>query len=159
MRSQARSRLAVTTVPDGRSYFAYGSNMIESQMHARAPSARLVGSARLDDFAFGIARARLRLDHKERPSAQRKVYGLLWEVTPACEASLDRHEGVSKGAYRRDTVIVAAEDGYREALVYIATDPTTGANRYGDRWPKILDAAKRHGFPAFYLTELVSFSL
>lgn len=139
---------------DRRRYFSYGSNMIGSQMLGRAPDARLLGTARLDDYAFLIS---ARGCASIRQSAGSAVYGLLWEITPACEASLDCHEGVGDGAYRKDTVAVATDDGRREALVYIAVDPAAGANRYGARWPQILAAARHHGFPAPYLSQLQAF--
>ena len=35
------------------------------------------------------------------PEPGARVPGLIWRLTPACEAALDRHEGVAKGVYRK----------------------------------------------------------
>ena len=140
-------------MPD-RAYFAYGSNMIEAQMHERAPAALLVGSARLDNFEFTIAsRGYASIVH----GLGKVVYGLVWKITRACERSLDRYEGVGWGYYRKTCVTVATADGNHEALVYIAENPARGENRYGARWQKILDSARQHDFPATYLSHLETF--
>lgn len=137
-------------MPENRFYFAYGSNMIETQMKDRAPAARLVGPAALDGYEFFIAAC----GHASISAVPGKqVHGLLWKITPACEASLDGKEE----SYYKSTVRVETKDGSHDALVYIAKAATAGQNRYKERWPQIIAAAKAHNFPAAYLAELRRF--
>lgn len=105
-----------------RLYFAYGSNCNLEQMARRCPNARKVGAVTLPGYKLtfngkhsgtgvaSISRAR-----------GRTVYGLLWELTPACEKSLDRYEGFPR-LYDKHTVTVRTDDGTEhEAMVYIMT--------------------------------------
>ena len=69
-----------------RRYFAYGSNMVATQMHQRCPTAHDIGMARLGGWRFIInqeGHATIVPD----PSAY--VLGVLWSLTIACEAALD----------------------------------------------------------------------
>lgn len=77
-----------------RLYFAYGSNMNLDQMEFRCPEARVAGTVRLEDFrlafcgnATGCGVATI------LPEEGSHVDGVLWEITPECERSLDRYEG------------------------------------------------------------------
>ena len=71
-------------------YFAYGSNINLDQMRYRCPDATVYGQAVLDNYDLrfrgsGVATV--------EPKEGACVYGLLWELTDQCEASLDRYEG------------------------------------------------------------------
>lgn len=75
-------------------YFAYGSNMNLEQMDFRCPAAKAVGTVRLEDYrlafcgkASGCGVATI------LPEEGSHVEGVLWEITPECEKSLDRYEG------------------------------------------------------------------
>lgn len=79
-------------------YFAYGSNINLDQMRYRCPDATVYGQAVLDNYDLrfrgsGVATV--------EPKEGACVYGLLWELTDKCEASLDRygplHVGRKKG--------------------------------------------------------------
>jgi len=86
------------------SYFAYGSNMDMAQMRHRCPSAMLISRrAVLDDHSYCIDRRGFASIKPDRDSV---VYGCLWELTEACEASLDRYEGVRHGMYQRERVLI-----------------------------------------------------
>ena len=71
-------------------YFAYGSNINLDQMRYRCTDATVYGQAVLDNYDLrfrgsGVATV--------EPKEGACVYGLLWELTDQCEASLDRYEG------------------------------------------------------------------
>lgn len=77
-----------------RLYFAYGSNINLNQMAVRCPAAQVVGPAVLDGYELlfrgnrrgtGVATI--------EPLHGSQVHGLLWNLTPACEQSLDIYEG------------------------------------------------------------------
>ena len=86
--------------------------------------------------------------------ANETVHGLLWDITPVHEAGLDRYEGVSRGFYSKHRVDVLVPDGAAvEALVYVATNAEPGPPRCG-YLGRIIEAARAHGLPAGYVTEL-----
>ena len=88
-------------------YFAYGSNLDPEQMDWRCPDAIALGAARLDDWAWRIGG---RGYATVSPSPGHHVWGGAWNVSDSDLARLDRYEGVAGGHYRREFVIVMAED-------------------------------------------------
>lgn len=90
-------------------YAAYGSNLWHDQMRRRCPDARVAGSALLAGWRLAVRRFAL----IERDAAAACPVGL-WQVTEACLASLDRHEGPH--TYERR--LVTLPDG-RRAVTYI----------------------------------------
>ena len=99
-------------------YFAYGSNLSESGMRLRCPSARPDGPARLARWRLtfrGVANI--------EPAPGRTVYGALWWLNGADIASLDSYEGAPT-FYRQRTVEVETDDGLRSAMTYVMPRPT-----------------------------------
>ncbi len=99
-----------------RRYFAYGSNLCAAQMAARCPKALEEGVVELSGWRLiingrGVATL--------VPDPEARVFGLVWRLTPACEAALDRHEGVARGVYRKAEL----EAGGAPALVYWPRTP------------------------------------
>lgn len=101
-------------------YFAYGSNMCLEQMKNRCPAAKVVGKIRLEGFEFIICSKGYATI---LPNPNSYIEGLVWELTEACEQSLDVYEGISEGLYTKE--YFQHEDfGIQEILVYIAADRT-----------------------------------
>ena len=124
--------------------------MDESQMRRRCPTALLKGMAVLNDYAF-LINSRSVATILPRPG--RVVYGLLWQLKPSDEKSLDRYEGVSGGFYRKEQVRVIGKAGVEIAFAYVAADSEPGRGP----WPylaRILGAARTHSFPKPYLAEI-----
>lgn len=99
-------------------YFAYGSNINLEQMAHRCPDATVVGPVVLEDHELlfrgntkgnGVATI--------APKEGGRVHGLLWEITPGCERSLDRYEGYPR-FYDKRTVTV--RDGLGRELPVMA---------------------------------------
>jgi hypothetical protein len=44
--------------------------------------------------------------------------GALWKITPACEAALDRYEGVAGGFYRKEYAELSGIDGETHLMYY-----------------------------------------
>jgi gamma-glutamylcyclotransferase (GGCT)/AIG2-like uncharacterized protein YtfP len=127
-----------------RRYFAYGANIIRSVMAERCPAARVLGVATLAGWRFAIGAAGYGTILRDSKAS---VVGLLWSLTPACEAALDEFEAVvGRDLYRKETLEVAGEP----ALVYVASDPRPGRPRPGYLEP-IVAAAEELGFPADYV--------
>ena len=132
-------------------YFAFGSNMVTAQMAARCTGAEFLGVAVLADHRFRIGRRGYGTVVQEPGAA---VYGVLWGLREEDEAALDVYEGVRHGLYQKAwrTVRTGAGDD-RQALVYVATDPTPGAAVPG-YVEKMVTAAEEHGLPQVYREEL-----
>jgi len=71
-----------------RYYFAYGMNTNVTEMNNRCPNAVSLGRCVLPDFEL---RFRYHADIDLVPGSA--MEGVLWEITPECERSLDRLEG------------------------------------------------------------------
>jgi len=126
-----------------RRYFAYGSNIVGRQMTHRCPAAEPIGPARLDGWRFHIMS---RGFATILPAPGAHVLGMLWTLTPACEAALDRYEGVHRGLYLKRDMPVAGAD----ALVYVASDVAPGRPKPG-YLEAIIAAALERGFDAAYV--------
>lgn len=105
-------------------YFAYGSNMNLHQMDYRCPASEVVENVRLEDYrlAFrgrnpgnGVATI--------LPEKGSHVDGVLWNITPDCEKSLDHYEGYPS-LYGKEQVIVQNQAGERQSvMVYVMNAP------------------------------------
>jgi hypothetical protein len=129
-----------------RRCFAYGANIVAEDMAKRCPAARELGTAVLPGWRFAIMEqgyATLLADARSR------AVGVLWSITPRCERDLDAFEGVSRGLYGKETLMI---DG-APALVYLAASTAPGCPRAGYLEP-IVAAAEARGFPADYLEEM-----
>jgi hypothetical protein len=95
-------------------YFAYGSNLNREAMALRCPAAKPLGPLTLRDSRLvfrGVADC-IYEEGSECP-------GAVWKLTPACEASLDRYEGVSGGFYRKEYVTITGVEGEDQMLLYV----------------------------------------
>ena len=90
-----------------RYYIAYGSNLSVEQMKHRTPDAKIVGTAVLCGWRL-LFKSYATIEPKEG----RKVPVLVWEISDADEASLDRYEGYPTYYYKRELpVLVTPLDG------------------------------------------------
>lgn len=136
-----------------KSYFAYGSNMDPEQMARRCTGAVLDGVAVLTGHCFIVTRAGY---GSVVPDPAGTVHGVTWRLTEADERALDEYEGVPEGLYRKDVKPVHVPPRIEpvEALVYVAREPVPGTPQPG-YMEAVVHAARRHGFPAAYLAELL----
>jgi len=104
-------------------YVAYGSNLHLGQMAHRCPTAKVVGVSSLKGrrllFRGGHESAVATVEAYEGGS----VPVLVWEITAADEAALDRYEGFPF-LYRKEKVKIKLNGKRRTAMVYIMN--TTG---------------------------------
>ena len=131
-------------------YFAYGSNINLDQMAFRCPEASVVGPVTLENYellfrgngdGFGVATI--------EPKEGGKVFGLLWNITPDCEKSLDRYEGYPH-LYDKQTVKV--RDGLGQeipVMAYVMTRewtrlPSVPTKLY---YKGIMDGYQQNGLP------------
>ena len=106
-----------------RLYFAYGSNINLDQMAHRCPNAQVVGPVVLENYKL-LFRSNTRNAGVAtiKPHKGRKVHGLLWKITPACEQALDLYEGWPR-LYEKEDVTVRDSNGQEfTVMVYVMTD-------------------------------------
>lgn len=101
-----------------RLYIAYGSNMNIEQMARRCPTAKVVGTAELEDWRLRFKGGDNSSVATVEPSAGNKVPILVWEIQPEDEASLDVYEGYPR-LYRKEMMLVRIEKVIRLAMIYI----------------------------------------
>ena len=134
-----------------RPYFAYASNMDTAQMAERCPGATIADGAIVAGMRFVItAQGYANIV----PDRDRVVFGILWDITEADEAALDRYEGVRPGLYKKEELEVVTTGGKAvRALVYRAS-----ATKEGTPAPGYLEAtiaaARGHGLPEEYVGQL-----
>ena len=96
-------------------YFAYGMNTNLAQMAQRCPNAKSLGKAVLYGHEFRFAR---HADIVENPDFA--TQGVLWEITPDCEMSLDALEGYPT-YYLKKIVNIFYNGNIVKAMVYYMT--------------------------------------
>lgn len=132
-------------------YFAYGANMDPVHMAESCPGAVCLGHATLPHHAFGIAAGGF---GTVRPDEGSSVPGVLWRLTDADMAALDRFEGVADGFYRRHRKVVHQQGWANiDAMVYLPADDRPGRPNPG-YLERIIEVGESLQFPAHHLDEL-----
>lgn len=142
--------ISLNTLPNPHLYFAYGSNLDPEQMQWRCPDALAIGAARLDDWAWRIGG---RGYATVSPSLGSQVWGAIWNLSDEDLRTLDRYEGVASRLYRREPIIVMANDQPIETLIYIENYDDVGTPR-GDYLEKILLGAEHFDLPRDWIQQL-----
>jgi gamma-glutamylcyclotransferase (GGCT)/AIG2-like uncharacterized protein YtfP len=97
-------------------YFAYGANLHPGQMEWRCPKAQARGAFILRDWELKF------YSHATiEPRKGAQVAGVLWEITEACEQSLDAFEGYPSYYTKRTWI----QDG-TQFFFYKMTSPKSG---------------------------------
>ena len=123
-------------------YFAYGANLHPEAMQWRCPEAQAQGAFILRDWEL-----RFYSHATIEPRKGSQVAGVLWEITEACEQSLDVFEGFPNYYTKRTWI----QDD-RQFFFYEMTSPKSGRPSEG----YVLDIAESYTFwqlPQTLLTE------
>ena len=99
-------------------YIAYGSNLNLAQMANRCPTAAVVGASAMKDCRLLFRGAHAGAVATVEPYKGGCVPVLVWEITPADEAALDRYEGYPY-FYRKEKIKVKLDGKTVSAMVYI----------------------------------------
>jgi gamma-glutamylcyclotransferase len=141
-------------------YFSYGSNMSTPRLAARAPAARAVGVAKLQMHGLSFRKkgkdGSAKCDAVCTNDRMDVVYGVVFRISAAGKAELDRQEGLKNG-YEEKVVRVVTRDGKAlQAVTYYATRIEPGLKPY--EWYKehVLRGAREHGLPAEYIQAIAS---
>jgi hypothetical protein len=91
------------------------------------------------------------------PSVGDSVHGVVYQLSSSDEKTLDRHEGVALGCYRKDYLTLSGPHGrISDVLVYV--DPRVTPGRPKDGYMiKILSGSSQFELPSQYQQFLASF--
>jgi gamma-glutamylcyclotransferase (GGCT)/AIG2-like uncharacterized protein YtfP len=140
-------------------YFAYGSNMAEERIRARAPSARKVGVATLAGHRLCFHKVSDvdgsgKCDAAATGRREDQVLGVLFSLAEGDLSVLDRFEGNGIG-YRRQPVSVQEASGERvEAQTYLALKIDPSLRPFNWYKEHVLRGAQAAGLPAAYVAEI-----
>lgn len=99
-------------------YLAYGSNMNQTQMAVRCPTAEVVGACELKGYELLFRGARRGAVATVEPKEGSKVPVLLWKIRKADEEALDRYEGYPR-LYGKQMLKVNLEGKEMFAMGYV----------------------------------------
>ena len=102
-------------------YLAYGSNLNLDQMAYRCPTATILGTSELKDYRLLFRGGHGGAVATVEPYEGGSVPVLLWAITAADEAALDRYEGWPF-LYRKENVTVKLGRRNVQAMAYIMND-------------------------------------
>ena len=98
-------------------HFGYGSNLWIKQMDTRCPDNEPIGKGKLKGYRWIITEERGYANIVE--SKGDYVLGFVYEISATDEKKLDDKEGVSIGAYTKETMTIEVSGEKYECLVYI----------------------------------------
>lgn len=107
-----------------RYYLAYGSNLNVAQMRYRCPSARIIGTAVIENYQLLFKGSKTGFYLTIEPCEGHSVPVAAWEVTANDELRLDRYEGFPNFYYKKElrlpiTGMKTGKVRMRDAFVYI----------------------------------------
>ncbi len=140
-------------------YFAYGSNMDESEIREHCASCRYRGPARLESHRLAFTRRSIRSGSGVAdvlPAPGQEVWGALYELDERDLDALDAKEGRGWAYAREHKHVMLSTDGSEhEAIVYavISKEPVEIApsRAYLNR---LIAAAEDRGLPEAYVATL-----
>ena len=110
-------------------YAAYGSNMNLEQMSRRCPAAKVFAKGTVEGYELefrgssswggGVATI--------AKNPETNVPVLIWELTEACEKSLDIYEGFPTFYFKKNILVTLENGRRRRCMAYIMTDGYTVA--------------------------------
>ena len=101
-------------------YLAYGSNMNQTQMAFRCPTAEVMGTSELKGYELLFRGARRGAVATVEPKEGGTVPVLLWKIRKADEQALDRYEGYPR-LYGKQMLQVELKGKEVSAMGYIMT--------------------------------------
>jgi gamma-glutamylcyclotransferase (GGCT)/AIG2-like uncharacterized protein YtfP len=151
------------TAPEPRLYFLYGECIDPQQVHARCVAPRLVGRARLENYALAFFGYTMKWDgggESLLSSAGATVWGALYDLSADDAERLDAAQGVrldGTGAYFHYPVDVVTPDGAsHEALTYLRGTHGEAQPPSREYLEHLAGGARELGIPAAYIDGLLA---
>ena len=139
-------------------YFAYGANMDVETLRERGVDFSFVciGKVVKKRLVFhmpgedGTGKADLMDDRGSH------AHGVIYDVPEASLAGLDVYEGVERGRYRREEILVQTSRGELVCVYYRARRFRNGLKPSSDYLRRLIRGARHHHLPEHYQTFLAS---
>jgi hypothetical protein len=139
-------------------YFAYGANMDVETLKERNVKFKtvVIGKVRDVRLVFHVpgsddtGRADLMDDRRSH------VHGVIYDIPEESLAGLDVYEGVERGRYRRQQIVVQTERGELSCSIYRGAKFRAGLKPSAEYLARLIRGAQHHGLPQHYLTFLQS---
>ncbi len=139
-------------------YFAYGANMDEETLRSRGVQFAKASNGKVRDLRLvfhkpaedGTGRADLQDDRGSITE------GVVYDIPEESLARLDIYEGIDKGHYRRQTVLVQTARGEQECTAYRAAKFKAGLKPSPAYLQTVIRGAEAHRLSTAYLTFLRS---
>ena len=141
----------------GTLYAAYGSNLNRARMAARCPTARVVGAGAIKDRRLLFRGSRAGAVATVEPCKGDSVPVLVWSLTPADEAALDRYEGFPT-LYRKEKVSIRLDGKSVRAMIYVMNEGYAMGQPGALYYSIIRDGYKEAGFDLEVLRRATVFS-
>lgn len=132
-------------------YFAYASNLNKTQMRGRVGSWKSAHKGLLEGYNLTFD-SRGKADILE--DKNRKVHGVVYELTPEQMKKLDVPEGVESKVYKRFPVKVKSEQEVSDAIAYVKVVKTPFYPPEKDYLDKIITGLQEHGFDLKVIEEV-----
>jgi gamma-glutamylcyclotransferase (GGCT)/AIG2-like uncharacterized protein YtfP len=136
-------------------YLAYGSNLNLEQMAMRCPLAKVVDTTSIKGYKLLFRGSHDGAVATVEPCKRGSVPVLVWEITPADEAALDRYEGFPF-LYRKDKIKVRLDGKRVTAMVYIMNEGRPLGTPSCYYYSNILEGYKTAGFDVDILRTAVN---
>lgn len=141
----------------GDYYFAYDSDMNQGQATRRLPSAIWISLAVLHDYELAFDRTgsfRPGGVANIRPALGKRVYGVLWRISPADLRNLDELQDSRSYSRRPLTVFSLTGKPFGGCHTYSATSDRPDGDPDTEHLKNLIEAARDAGLPTEYVTEL-----
>lgn len=133
-------------------YIAYGSNMDEKQMAGRCPTARLLGTAELEDYRLLFKGSKTGAYATIEKRKGGRVPVLIWEIGEQDERNLDRYEGYPVFYHKKEIEVQLGRE--RKTAMAYAMDESRALGEPSARYYNVLESAYwKFGFPMGILLE------
>ena len=139
-------------------YIAYGSNLNLPQMAERCPTAKVLGASSMKDWQLLFRGPHGGAVATVEPCKGSSVPVLVWEITSADEAALDRYEGWPY-LYRKETVKIKLNGKTVNAMVYIMNEGKPLGQPSSYYYSVIYEGYKAAGFDVDILRQATEDSL
>ena len=138
-------------------YFAYGSNLKKERLSKRIGESSEIFNATLQDYRLTFAKGWK--EHKSGkadilPNQGSEVKGAVYSVTEDQLQSLDGHEGVGSGIYKRILITVLINGQSTPAETYVMVREICPAKPEGWYLGLILKGLRQHGYNQATINEV-----
>ncbi len=141
-------------------YFSYGSNMSSARLHRRVSSAAFVSVATLGAHALRFHKlghdGSGKCDAWATAESADAVIGVVFEISAADKAILDRYEGLGNGYDHKQVRLVTSAGAMLEAVMYVATRTDGSLTPYDWYLAHVLAGAREHALPDDYVDAIAA---